>query len=239
MHILRSYLQNQPVTITLIGVGGTGSRVLIGLKNLHLGLLALGHPGLTVVAYDPDTVSTSNLVRQHFYADDVGKNKAVTLIERINYTCNLNWKGYPWVYQRPRSSPGGLRIGISCVDTRKARKDIYGHLQGRTWEYLLDFGNDQHTGQVVLGGSGLPTALDLFPEIADTSLPEDNTPSCSALESLMRQDLFINETLAVAGLNLLWTLLHKKELSHHGVFVNLQTGTHAPLKVPQEQKVAH
>ena len=45
-----------PVTVNLIGAGGTGSQVLTCLARLDVTLRALGHPGLSVTLYDPDIV---------------------------------------------------------------------------------------------------------------------------------------------------------------------------------------
>lgn len=38
-------LLERPVTVWLLGAGGTGSELLDGLARLHAALLALGHPG--------------------------------------------------------------------------------------------------------------------------------------------------------------------------------------------------
>jgi molybdopterin-synthase adenylyltransferase len=80
----------EPIRILLAGVGGTGSRVLSGLRHIHLALLAFDRPGLEVIALDPDTVSEANLVRQAFYPADVGRSKAVVLVNRLNLACGLS-----------------------------------------------------------------------------------------------------------------------------------------------------
>ena len=57
VHYTDSYLlvPQHPVTVNLIGGGGTGSQVLTNLARLDVTLRALGHPGLFVTLYDPDT----------------------------------------------------------------------------------------------------------------------------------------------------------------------------------------
>lgn len=97
-HQLHPYFKDmrRPVKTLVVGAGGTGSKVVIGLKNIHLGLLALGRPGLEVVLADGDTVSGSNLVRQSFYPSDVGLNKAEVLINRLNLSCGLDWQARPF-----------------------------------------------------------------------------------------------------------------------------------------------
>ena len=68
VHYTDSYLLNpqHPVTVNLIGAGGTGSQVLTNLARLDVTLRALGHPGLFVTLYDPDIVTEANIGRQLF-----------------------------------------------------------------------------------------------------------------------------------------------------------------------------
>lgn len=75
------------------------------------------------------------------------------------------------------------------------------------------------------------TAFELFPELTDTSIPEDDTPSCSTMEALEKQDLFINDTLVTSALSLLWRLLRHGKITHHGSFVDLKTGSVRPLPI--------
>lgn len=131
---------------------------------------------------------------------------------------------------------------ISCVDSRKARAVLNeginrnGHLI-----YHLDLGNTRDAGQAILGcplgyynrrkRDRLRTAFELFPELTDTDLPEDDTPSCSTYEALEKQDLFVNDTLVTAALSLLWQLLRHGEVQHHGSFVDLKSGLVRPLPI--------
>ena len=50
VHYIDNYLVNpqHPVTVNLIGAGGTGSQVLTCLARLDAALRGLGHPGLFV-----------------------------------------------------------------------------------------------------------------------------------------------------------------------------------------------
>ena len=63
VHYTDSYLMNpqHPVTVNIIGAGGTGSQVLTGMARLDVTLRALGHPGLFVTVYDPDIVTDANI----------------------------------------------------------------------------------------------------------------------------------------------------------------------------------
>ena len=78
VHYTDSYLMNpqHPVTVNIIGAGGTGSQVLTCMARLDVTLRALGHPGLFVTLYDPDTVTGANIGRQLFSPSELGLNKA-------------------------------------------------------------------------------------------------------------------------------------------------------------------
>ena len=209
----------EPIRILLAGVGGTGSRVLSGLRQIHLALLAFDRPGLEVIALDPDTVSEANLVRQAFYPADVGLSKSAILINRLNLACGLTWQAGQYPVNREVILKLQPQVVLSCVDSRAARAAIHAGVSDRSSRvhYWMDFGNDRDTGQVILGEplnavnkrsrGRLRTAPELFPEIADSSLGEDDGPSCSARESLERQGLFVNDGVAVLGLKLIGRLL--------------------------------
>jgi PRTRC genetic system ThiF family protein len=239
-HTLTFEMRRQ-LHVHLIGAGGNGSKLLVGLKNLHLALQGLGCQGLHVVLTDGDTVSESNLARQAFFPSDVGLSKAVVLINRFNLSYGLAWQAYP------HSADTGLlghdaHVVISCVDTRVARRMIQDALtQPRCHTaYWLDLGNTRDTGQFVLGCPRnainprsrlrLRTAAELFPELV-SGLPEDAEPSCSTFEALERQDLFVNDVLVSGALNLLWRLLRYGEISYHGGLVNVQMGVVRPLPI--------
>ena len=84
-HQLSGHLAQRQVNVALVGAGGTGSRMLENLLNLHRAMLALGHPGgLHVTLIDDDIVSAANVGRQAFYPCDVGSYKSLVLINRAN-----------------------------------------------------------------------------------------------------------------------------------------------------------
>lgn len=88
VHYIDNYLINpqHPVTVNLIGAGGTGSQVLTGLARLDVTLRALGHPGLFVTLYDPDIVTEANIGRQLFGYSDMGLNKAQCALLPVSTT---------------------------------------------------------------------------------------------------------------------------------------------------------
>jgi PRTRC genetic system ThiF family protein len=238
------HLLSRSVKVLLVGAGGNGSRMLTGLAELDRAMRALGHPGgLDVTTMDFDLVSDSNVGRQAFYPADVGLSKAIVLTHRINVAYGLDWTAEFKRLSADTRVSADLVIG--AVDNRAARRDIHAALQScdALW---LDLGNQETSGQAILGQTlptwtrpedspdRLPTVIDLFPDILDPTIPEDNTPSCSMAEALNRQDLFINRAVSDWGLNLLWRLFRRGKIDHHGIFVNLATGRTTPLPVNPE-----
>jgi len=238
-HYTEQYLLSpqHPVTVALIGCGGTGSSVLTGLARLDAALIMLGHPGLFVAVYDPDIVEEHNIGRQMFSPSDVGHSKAAILTSRINRAYGLNWDSVPAKYCEQDDR---MNIMITCVDNAKTRMEIQEMLHSESGNgyryrpyqkhyYWLDFGNSKSSGQVVIGtvreieqqNGGKPT-LPTIIELYGKQLTDDpQEPSCSFAASLQHQDLFINSTLANLGLNLLWSMFRDMKLTIHGFFLNL------------------
>jgi PRTRC genetic system ThiF family protein len=130
------------IEIALAGCGGNGSQVLSGLARLHAALIALGHRGLHVTAFDPDTVTAANVGRQLFSTGDVGQNKARVLVNRINCYYGLDWRA-----MASTRVDGHFKFLISCVDTIKSRQE----LSKLAADFWLDLGNTNKKGQVILG----------------------------------------------------------------------------------------
>jgi PRTRC genetic system ThiF family protein len=238
----------RPLRVLLVGAGGSGSAVLLQLPFLEQALRAWGQPGLAVTVMDPDTVSEVNVVRQPFSHVDIGSNKAMCLVGRINMFWGFAWKAIPRYFGDSSAVAPECDLLISCVDTRKARHLIYQSFKKlRAPAYHLDLGNNASSGQYVLGqprdvtvsaraqAARLPTVFDLYPEIADITIGESSLPSCSAVEALDRQEPFINQTLAVSSLAMLARLLRYGHISYHGGFYNAETGRMAPLLIDPNQ----
>jgi PRTRC genetic system ThiF family protein len=237
--MVRSEFLSRKVQIVVVGAGGNGSAMLAALATLNYAIGELGHPGLEVTAIDGDTVSPSNVGRQGFYPCDVGHFKTDVMIQRINMGFGTQWRSMPVMFDGYNVDIFKTDMVISCVDSRRARNLIAKSFkQG----YYMDLGNNAASGQVVVGefckGHGrqdrLPHAVDLFPEIADTTLPEDDQPSCSMAEALERQNLFINRMIVGWASELLWQMFRNGKLSFHGNFVNLVSGRVAPIPVDDE-----
>jgi PRTRC genetic system ThiF family protein len=261
VHITDNYLVNptNPITINLIGAGGTGSQMLTSLARMNQAMLALDYPGLLVTVYDDDTVSPANLGRQLFAEAEVGLHKSVALVNRINRFFGTNWKAVTQRYTaetRPYlPERGKANLYITCVDNAAARFEIGEILSeykfNRSYDrnkplYWMDLGNSKDTGQVVLSTIGelkqpksekfapvgnLPFVTDMFKGLLENADATDDTPSCSLAEALTKQDLFINSTLANMGASLLWQLFREGILLNRGFFMNLHDFRTQPLKV--------
>src|SRR5208337_3400114 len=234
----------QPLRVLIVGAGGNGSAVLLGLPYLHQAMKVWGHTGgLHVMLVDGDQVTETNCVRQPFASADVGLNKAVVLINRVNLFWGLRWQAHPEHFHRDslRTTSAGPHLVIGCVDTRAARQAILSAVTraNDSTVYWLDLGNNASSGQYVLGqplnaanrrsAARLRTVAELYPEIADAEAGEDPLPSCSAAEALERQEPFINQVLATSALAMLARLFRYGALTHHGAFYNAQTTRMAPL----------
>lgn len=250
-----------PVTVNLIGAGGTGSNVLTALMKMNHSMLALNHAGLTVRLWDDDVVTEANIGRQCFAESEVGLPKAVALINRVNRWAGTNWKAEARRFQHSNldelPEEGRSMIYLSCVDNVDARFDIAGIISqyGKHYHhrnaprYWMDFGNGRRSGQVILSTVGelkqpkskqyetvgnLPFITDEFGELLRESEATDDTPSCSVAEALGKQDLFINSAVATLGCELLWDLFRKGMTPYRGFFLNLTDFRTQPLSVARE-----
>ncbi|HUN01227.1 MAG TPA: PRTRC system ThiF family protein [Niabella sp.] len=264
IHFTDNYLlrPTNPITVNIIGAGGTGSQVLTAMARINHSLLALGHPGLQVQLFDDDTVTKANLGRQLFAEAELGMYKAACLINRNNRFFGTNWKALCYKYSKASQHNlphrGAANITLSCVDIIPARFEIAAILKAIPSApgtspykplYWMDFGNSRYTGQVIISTIGaikqpaskkfipvetLPLITDEFAALLTDSADTD-TPSCSLAEALTKQDLFINSSLAQMGASLLWNLLREGMTENRGFFVNLKDFRSQPLKVAISQ----
>ena len=254
-HFADNYLINprHPLTVHLVGAGGTGSQVLNALARIDYALFKLQHPGLQVTVYDDDIVTEANIGRQLFCPCDIGQDKASVLVSRVNSFFGLNWESVCAQYPQEQET---ANIVITCVDNVKSRIAIGKHLERNKNRgsyggydqsqclYWLDFGNQRDRGQVILGSirdieqpkkskyetvGYLPT-VDKFFDLTQVDEAESG-PSCSLAEALQKQDLFINSTLAQLGCALLWKLITEGSITTNGLYLNLSTMKVNPIKL--------
>lgn len=246
VHFLDKYLcePTHPITISLIGCGGTGSLILPRLARLDFTLRELGAPGLHVTAYDGDTVQSHNRGRQNFVESDIGKYKSLCLMEKINFSYGLSWDAVN-DFVNPEHLPHG-NILITAVDNAEFRNQVHSFIEAnnssreyRRRIYWLDIGNGKDFGQAILSTVGtvkqpkksrfnvvekLRSIVDIYGDLKEFDNKEtQGMESCSVADSIEEQDLFINDVVSVQAVNMLWRLLKDFFISHHGVIVNQKT----------------
>ena len=173
--------------ITVVGCGGTGGFVAEGLCRLFQGREA------TIVLVDHDRVEPHNLLRQNFYAEDVGKFKSQALADRLAQGLPASRRllglrlpggggGLPprW---GPLPRPSLLRE-LPAHRLRRQRRSAAGHgrksLPGDPHRWLIDAGNDTNWGQVLVGNVAdrdLPGDEPAF--VGRDLLPAPRRPRCS------------------------------------------------------------
>jgi len=65
------------------------------LAQINAALKKLGHPGIHLKLIDDDVVEQHNVGRQLYSLSDIGKNKAIVCIERINRFFGTIWEALP------------------------------------------------------------------------------------------------------------------------------------------------
>jgi PRTRC genetic system ThiF family protein len=208
-------------SIVVVGCGGTGSLVAESVCRLLLSVPDGGHMQLLLV--DHDRVEPHNLLRQAFYAGDVGQFKSQALATRlsrlygrpIGYSVEAFRHG---TYYGDRSAISQARIVIGCVDNPLARAEIAASVEPTRW--WIDAGNAENLGQVLIGNASSADALQgafdpekgicyalplpsiqrpelLLPaEPPVVSLPNLDDPDCAVAVQLGGQSPVINQVMA-------------------------------------------
>jgi len=242
IHLIDKVLLNveNRINIIVIGAGGTGSRMINNLARINIALRGLGQTEIHIAAYDNDIVEENNVGRQLFFSDDIGRNKADVVIERVNYAYDFDWLAIPDKFDMEDRNYNN-HIFVTCVDNMETRKGINDIVTGHNYGaglYWLDIGNGKDYGQIALSyhGKNEKNLLTLnqitkgkYYSIDDSG---DDTPSCSLAVSLNKQSLFINSILAEYAANMLFQLLTEYVIDYNGVFINLSTleNTRIPIK---------
>lgn len=236
-----------PLTISVIGAGGTGTMFLQYLARIVYAYQALNRRRICVVVADGDEITDANVGRQAFAPNEVGLNKAQVITSRINRFYGFDWLCKPAHFdysQKLKKSEKEVRMMehaanfiISAVDSVEAKRQIYQfykkalQIKGHP-EYVphfwIDMGNTKTTGNVIVtDGKEWPTILDY----QDNFEKADNEPSCSLAMALNNQDLFINPACAFVGAKWLWECLMQPEIDWRGAFINLDTFAIRKLKI--------
>jgi PRTRC genetic system ThiF family protein len=212
-------------------------------------------PGLYVTVYDGDIVEQNNVGRQNFNKNDIGEFKASNIVEKINMCYGLDWEAKNhYVHDEfPK-----VNILITCVDNVAMRKFIHDHKllnhSGYNNDYLknfywLDCGNGKDFGQVILStlqgvvqpkksiydcATDLPSVIDIYGDLSLHDVEEaQGIEGCSMAESLAKQDVFINDEIAIQAVKIVQQLVRHYRISYHGAVVNQRTNKVIGIPVPQ------
>lgn len=248
IHYCASYFMNptHPITVALIGAGGTGSFLISRLARLDFALRQLNHPGLHVTLYDGDIIEPHNVGRQNFTLNEIGQYKASTMIEKVNFAYGLDWEAFN-IMVKP-VDVCEANILITAVDNAKFRMGVHKLIKqskmiSKSYYspynlrfYWLDCGNGKDFGQVVLSTMAeikqpkesqhnvfgiLKSVVDIYGDLEEFDDKEhQGIESCSFVESVNKQDLFINDTISTMACDMLWKLCRYKYIAYNGVVVN-------------------
>jgi len=237
IHKLDKYLrdhQGDKFHITLIGVGGTGSHILANLAAINSVQSKLDGRLIHVNAFDPGEVKRHNVGKQTYYDPDNGANKAVQAIGRINRTYGFDWTGHPTPFKGHMHN-----IVITAVDSWETRKIVWREIENtkgsRQMEtnplYWLDVGNGPNDGQAILWSRSQPRKMYSVVDYSKGSVisTELERESCSMLESLNNQGMFINKFMATVATEMLYKLLYNQQIDHNAMIVNLDSMRMIPI----------
>ena len=139
------------LSVTIVGVGGTGGFLAEQMCRLLTGRDA------EITLIDPDVVEPHNLLRQNFYTEDVGKFKAEALAARLStqYRRPVRFATKPFNEISSTFYQVGpyFRVIIGCVDNAAARKDMAQMFTGGVASWLIDAGNGEKWGQIIVGNT--------------------------------------------------------------------------------------
>lgn len=246
------------VYITLVGCGGTGSHIASGLVSIGQALRQRSI-GLDLLFVDPDRVEVKNVGRQLFSAGDVGQYKSDVLSGRLNaaFGERIMSATRPVDHLDLITQPDqhdALHIVIGAVDNPAARAVIASAVKaahettvktqvahGRLW--WLDCGNENHSGQVLLGNVALKSAMRgaialglidrlpaphlVYPDLVATPRAPKRTKraqSCADLTAAGEQSLMINRLIAAYALSMLHDFIITRDLRYFGLALDAQWG---------------
>lgn len=249
--------QRFTTSIHLIGCGGTGSRLIPLLAQairMHNVIIQtnprhteyLKGP-ITLTLYDMDHVTSGNMDRQNFIYNDINKNKAEVLAERISACWGIDVSYIPKKFSKEvfRSNTQNY-IFIDCTDNLAARRsieDIYKSLYNPA--VLISGGNEEDFGQAIVSFKHKNhdikdkiiqlndiiknpnfknnVCFDSLPTLLDLYKDFKDTEEASCDEIVIRheQSMPINNLVATLIYNMFYHVINGQEFKYHMVKCNL------------------
>lgn len=225
MYAIPMRLLGTKIKVALIGLGGSGSAMAKELIQLDTTLTALDSQcGLEVTLFDGSVVTQANTARQSFFPSQVGANKAQATAWTANNLYGKNWNAVDQ-HITDLTQLQNFDVIITALDRPSVRYEISKLKSNCLW---LDMGNDATAGQVVLGelsrtaSKTLPTICDLY-DYSQLSDADALIKSCSAEESIQRQQLGVNQFAARIGAQILWNLFRHGKIESNGAYFDVST----------------
>lgn len=223
-----------PITINVIGAGGTGSMILTRLARYNQARIMTGLVPLHVTAFDPKKVTENNIGRQSFTISDIGLYKSDAMIYKINGAFGFKWIAEPTIYETNLAN-----IIIICTDTVHSRIKLIKEFQeidvkfktreDRRSMYLIDIGNELDYGQILLHSKpinqpdGGVKVLKHKMKYRDDKIEVNRDTSCDTYQSrLDKQSLFINDWMSLLAIDIVQEIVEEKKIYSKGVFFNLK-----------------
>jgi molybdopterin/thiamine biosynthesis adenylyltransferase len=109
-------------SISLVGVGATGSNIALMLAQLGWGDIQNGQGVLKL--FDGDIVEEHNLASQAFYPEHIGKPKVLAMNDIIKHKCNFSVQTFNRMIDTEDKDVQSTYVFI-LTDTMKSRKGIF------------------------------------------------------------------------------------------------------------------
>ncbi len=221
------------VLITLVGVGGTGSALAIDLARLVYHARGMGQ-GVRLQLVDGDHVEAKNVGRQQFGECEIGENKAVSMAQRLSEWLGLEIVATPnpWKLDDAPLISGSYshrRILVGAVDNAEARQ-VLNHLQQKLGCWWVDVGNDEMSGQLLVGNksiidqveldnklglaNGLPSPAVQRPGLLVKRVGEVPATDCALGMLRGDQSLNVNRMMAVHAAQAVYALVMEREIGY-------------------------
>jgi len=245
------------VTIALVGCGGTGSHLASDLARLAYHCRETAGIQVHLIFIDGDAVEQKNVGRQLFAEHEIGKNKAQVLAGRFSAAFGLMIDAVPEMAdsallhqiaahhrgQHWQTPPTGILVG--AVDNAAARRALAQALDTAPfWRAWIDSGNQEQSGQVMLGTTSNPERLHgtLAMEYTCTHLPAlgmvapellEDAPAqvvetvmdCALAVQRNMQALMINRMMASIAAEYVTSLVLHRQIDIMETVVSLTNGT--------------
>ena len=210
----------EQVNIALIGCGGTGSFIAQFFARLAWHIKSEGRRSIQIVFIDGDEFTEDNIGRTLCCPQDVGKNKAQVLAARHNAVWGLDIGAVPEMATTALLTQVGqalcshathhqFNILVGAVDLAAGRRAMHGALQvyngfgqRQLWNLVIDSGNTETAGQVLVGSATKPEQLagSFALGTACTRLPSPGLMAPGLLEDAPQLGSVTNEDCTVAML---------------------------------------